>query len=88
MEHLLVAALAAALVVTLYDSLVTGPGWARILLTGAAAMVAYLQLDEGAWRRVIVGGLAAGFVALVLLAVLQYLLVLRDASMTSVLRRR
>lgn len=86
--ELLVAALAAAMVITLYDTLVSGPPFARVMLTAVVAGPCYIFLDERTLAEDIVGAAAASFIALLLLAVLQWILVQRDAAMTSVLRRR
>jgi hypothetical protein len=82
---LVIAALAAALLLSLYDSTVTGPGWARIILAGLLATGATYLLEAERWW---LEGLAAGFLAVVAVAAHQWVLVQRDRGMMAAMARR
>lgn len=86
---LLIASLAVALVLYLYDTLVAGPAFARPLLAavlgGAAVWGLNVDAGESALAVLSVAAAAGGIAAV---ALVQYLEVQRDAAMTQVLRRR
>lgn len=90
MEHLLVAVLWTAFWLYLYDSVLTGPTWARTLLAGlwGALGVQSQQGDNWIDAGQLTAGVGAGVLGMLLVALLQWLQVARDAQMTSVLRRR
>lgn len=85
---LLVASLAAALVIYLYDSYVSGPPVARLMLATIPAGLSLLAFGYGEPVSDVPWVLAATFLGLVEVAFLQWLQVARDAAMTSVMRRR
>lgn len=84
---LLLAALYAATVLYLYDLLVAGPEWARVLLTMALTYLFLVLWDENWSTERVLHSIPAAGGALLLVALLQLLQVKRDAAMTSVLRR-
>lgn len=86
MTPVLIAALAAGLLLHLYDQLVTGPAWARTLLSLLLALGPAYYLVRSVDAVLLAA--AAALVANVVVALLQWLQVARDAQMTSVLRRR
>ena len=88
MEHLLVASLAAAFFLYLYDSLIVGPTAARIVLGGALGVTGMIALGDLHRPTYPIYGLAAGAVALLLVSIMQWLLVSRDATVMQMARRR
>ena len=88
MEHLLVASLAAAFFLYLYDSLVVGPTAARIVLAGALGVCGMLAIGDVHHPTYPIYGIGAGSVALLLVSVMQWLLVARDVAVMQITRRR
>lgn len=88
MEHLLIAALFAAFLLYLYDTLVTGPSWARTLLAGILGSAGLYAQDVGRVNPHLILGPAAGFAAMLGVAVLQLCQVQRDTKMMQAFGRR
>lgn len=86
---LLVAGLAAAAVLYLYDVVLTGPAWARVLGTvvAATAWSTLLAPDQSPGRLAALG-VGAATVALLAVALLQLLQVQRDVALTTAFSRR
>lgn len=84
---ILVTAGYVALVVLFYDSLVTGPAVVRIAGAGALGMGGVYALGHAAGLDVVVPGVCAGFLGLLGVALLQLVLMQRDAAVAQVYRR-
>lgn len=87
--ELILAALAVAAILYTYDIVVSGPAVVRVLGTVAVATLhVWVLADTTAVEYVLTAGAAAGFLALLGVALLQWLQVARDAAMMAAMRRR
>lgn len=87
MGPLLVAALLGAAVLYLYDLYVTGPAAARVFIAHLPALAWYMAVGPyDDWR--LLESYAAVPISLFVVAVLQYLLVLRDTALMRAVGRR
>lgn len=87
MAHLFVAALVASVVLYLYDLYVSGPAAARIFVAHLPALGMFLLWKQDDWAELL-SSYACVPITLFVVGVLQYLMVLRDATMAGALRRR
>lgn len=82
---LLLAGFAAGILLSLYDQILTGPAWARTLLSVLLSLGPAYYIERDVDCVLLAAG--AALVANLLVALLQLLQVQRDVAMTSVLRR-